>query len=1473
MHLRSIVQRWWTKLVQPRKKASPFSRKTSARLRIEELETRTVMSTTDGSFAAIGLVGPNSLRTDLDPVYNTLSGSGITIANIDTGIYYQNPDLQANVIAYYDAIANSNPYTDGATPLSLAIDPDGHGSHTAGISASSNANIGVAYGSKIVAIRAIPAGNEALPSHDPILTSLQWVYANADTYGIKVVNLSFSVYPSNYTSAPALDNIGMAIRSLEARGIAVVIGSGDNYAAYATPGVTGTSTFGTFTVASTWAKNETLYNTMITAGAYDASYWATETQVAIDQFAAASQRGQLPFQVAAPGQEIYSTWTNTTKGLNGDLLHNLSSGTGIAAPMVSGMIALMQQAAMRFGGRYLTIPEIQGIVLSTADTITDTTTAGNGRVENGQNASSAQNLPETGLTYQRINIFEAVKGVKDLVAPIGLNDLNKQIATAINAGNLNGSVTFKQAGVVGTDGLVQTGATDVDLYKVTLTSPGKLVGNINLGAGTFFPVMRLFNSVGAQIDTNRATSPVSISTGFLTNANLPVGDYYVGISANDNVNYNIVTGTGATLATGTGAYQLSLSLTNEDPNGIITGAFPLAGVTGSITQSIGTDPAPINGSNALLVGPQDVDMYQYIAPDDGNLIVTIDSTTFSNPLDCYFRVFDDQGVQIFQEDGGGLPINTFIVPNLVAGRTYYLGVSDFSNSTYSALTPAGRSAFGPGGSYKLKVAFDNKDQNGTAAAATPGTLGTTTNLAIGGDPGVPMVGFDGKKDVDFYAYTAATAGFFSFTATGDAGFIPNLTLWKLNANGTINKYATTTKGSAQLIRPVAAGETILVSVTGSGNDNFDWFAPTGGGMTGTYSLTALLRPTTDGPTITNNQVPSAGAASIADGDVTLGNLGMDGIVVVGSTDVDLYSFTATTTQTLNIHLDLTADNSADTFLRFFNSGGDELKYTGDPDASNTHKDLRVQVTAGHTYYIGVNGNSLGARTYTPITGASATSAPNSMGNYVLSLFPIGPGPGIAQTTDQVTFNWAPVDATVSYQVLVVDLNTNTLVLNQTNITATSYTLTANQAFTPGHNFVWYVGAIGVNGVTTYSGPQNFSITAMAAPTQLGPIGNVVASTGYDLPTFTWTAVANAGRYHLYVVDAVTGVAVINRPNVIGTTYTATVTPAANELFTPGRSYRWYVLAFSTNNQAFNYALSGQTFTLAALTAPTLNGPTGTIPPAANYDMPTFTWNATAGVGYYRLFVVDVATNTAVIDKNVTTLSYPTPPEQALTPGRAYRWYVLAYSTNGQALNFDAAGRTFTLGSLPAPTLTGPSGAIAAAAGYDTPTFNWSAAPGAHQYRLYVYDQTTNTAVLDKMNSATTFSYMFPGGEGLPTGHSYIWYVLAYSTNGLAVNYVPGQSFSLAALPSPTLISPIGLGAQDLPTFNWTSVPAATKYAFFLFDLSLNQSPTGVLLSTPNSLTLGTPLIHGRTYRWWVASVSANGMYTFVANQQEFTVTP
>ncbi|HZK79862.1 MAG TPA: S8 family serine peptidase, partial [Humisphaera sp.] len=311
---------------------------------IETLELRTLLS------AAFDITSLTALRNN--PAFSNITGQGVGIAVLDTGVDAKNPDLSANVVAFYNAVENQP--TGATTAVANAVDGDGHGSHVSGIAASSNPAIGVAYGAKLIDIKVIPDANESQLGGDPLLRGLEWVAMNYTTYNIKVVNMSLGepgVNENAVTSADTRNAEAVEIKTLQNLGITVVSASGNSYANAPTAGESFPAVVSTIGVANTWANSGQASDFNVPYGESGDTYYAIDYSATPDTLASTSQRSTLNNQLAAPGEDIYSTWNGTLDSSNGsDLLHNTISGTSMATPFVSGVVALMQDAAKYFGG-------------------------------------------------------------------------------------------------------------------------------------------------------------------------------------------------------------------------------------------------------------------------------------------------------------------------------------------------------------------------------------------------------------------------------------------------------------------------------------------------------------------------------------------------------------------------------------------------------------------------------------------------------------------------------------------------------------------------------------------------------------------------------------------------------------------------------------------------------------------------------------------------------------------------------------------------------------------------------------------------------------------------------------------------------------------------------------------------------------------------------------------------------------------
>ncbi len=150
-------------------------------------------------------------------------------------------------------------------------------------------------------------------------------------------------------------------------------------------------------------------------------------------------------------------------------------------------------------------------------------------------------------------------------------------------------------------------------------------------------------------------------------------------------------------------------------------------------------------------------------------------------------------------------------------------------------------------------------------------------------------------------------------------------------------------------------------------------------------------------------------------------------------------------------------------------------------------------------------------------------------------------------------------------------------------------------------------------------PWNTGTIMKVAPTpsQLTPGATVTTF----LPTLTWSAVAGATSYDVWVNNLTTGTSQILRSQTAGTSLTATAA------LTLGNSYEWWVRGLATGSNGPWSA--GAVFTVTALATPVQLTPNGSIQVPA----PTFTWNPVAGADYYDVWVDDTTSGQSQVLRN------------------------------------------------------------------------------------------------------------------------------------------------------------------------------------------------------------------------------------------------
>ncbi len=111
----------------------------------------------------------------------TCGNPNVVVAVLDSGVDYNHPDLQGQVIKGYDFVNND----------SDPMDDNGHGTHVAGIIAAAldgKGVAGIAPGVKIMAVKVLDAGGSGTTAS--IVNGINY----AAQHGAKVVNMSFGSY-------------------------------------------------------------------------------------------------------------------------------------------------------------------------------------------------------------------------------------------------------------------------------------------------------------------------------------------------------------------------------------------------------------------------------------------------------------------------------------------------------------------------------------------------------------------------------------------------------------------------------------------------------------------------------------------------------------------------------------------------------------------------------------------------------------------------------------------------------------------------------------------------------------------------------------------------------------------------------------------------------------------------------------------------------------------------------------------------------------------------------------------------------------------------------------------------------------------------------------------------------------------------------------------------------------------------------
>jgi subtilisin family serine protease/subtilisin-like proprotein convertase family protein len=623
----------------------------------------------------------------------TIGSRNVIVGIIDTGVDIDHPDLRNNIWTNPGEIAgdgidnDNNGYTDDVNGFDFGEfdnnprDTEGHGTAVAGmVGAVGNNGIGVSGINWLVSLLPLKiADASGALRTDAIIQAHDYATLMRQRgFAVDVTSNSYGSFaPDFYTDDNPNGIVG------EQAAIDRYIAAGGIFVASAGNGRAGGDNIGD--------NNDVIPQ-------YPASYpnpgiltiAATDNDDALATF---SNFGVQTVDLAAPGVNTYTTQVGGG--------YQYIDGTSFSGPLVAGIAALIKSVKPTASA-----VEVREILFNTSDPLPTL----QGKIASGGRVNAlraVQAALSDGPVVQAVNPGPVTT---QLDPNTGLPITSFTVSFSETVDNdpafFNSSaVQLRADGTDNTFGTIDDVTIPVTSVVRSMTNPRQATINLNLG------------SFGGRLplDTLQLTllaTGFRDSTGNRLNGNTSSG-------TNDVRTIRVVNTGGDNEGNDTTALATTVNF-NASGEATFAGVF------------VG------NGSQGAL----DVDLYRFDLPRGGQITAEVVAKRLpgGSTLDSVLRLFDASGTQIAVNDQF-FGQDSFIDFYVRTAGTYYIGVSGFGNSTYTATNLSGRTGPQSQGAYTLKVGTqlarnDIVDYTG-AGNAVAGQPAFPINIPRGGEPNPP----------------------------------------------------------------------------------------------------------------------------------------------------------------------------------------------------------------------------------------------------------------------------------------------------------------------------------------------------------------------------------------------------------------------------------------------------------------------------------------------------------------------------------------------------------------------------------------------------------------------------------------------------------------------------------------------------------------------------------------------------------------